>query len=192
MLLALVYCHLDGGLNICHPRLSDLTLVSTPPNMELEEVVTMVTPQLQNLTIKWCEGKHLISAPGLISLVIEGFHPWQVSTPLRFHSLEKVDLFMYDPHKADAHSIVCLPQQLQSVKFLTLNLGILMRLFSQWKVYLDFLHPSIVLCCVCLYVCIHTWVVYFDNHKYFVSVRTNLEHRLKESMVLMRITITYP
>ncbi|XP_042756439.1 putative FBD-associated F-box protein At5g56820 [Lactuca sativa] len=120
-------------LNICLPGLSDLTLVSTPPDMELEEVVNVVTPQLKNLTIIRCEGEHLISAPGLTSLVIEGSQPWYVSTPSGFHSLEKVELFMYDPFKADIHRIVCLLQQLQSVKFLTLNLGILKRLFSQRK-----------------------------------------------------------
>ncbi|CAI9276254.1 unnamed protein product [Lactuca saligna] len=120
-------------LNICHPQLSDLTLVSTPPDMASEEVVNVVAPQLKNLTIIRCEGEHLISAPGLTSLVIEGFQPWQVSTPSGFHSLEKVDLLMYDPHKADAHRIVYLLQQLNSVKFLTLNLGILKRLFSQRK-----------------------------------------------------------
>ncbi|XP_023760102.1 putative F-box/FBD/LRR-repeat protein At4g13965 [Lactuca sativa] len=120
-------------LNFCHPQLSDLTLVSTPPDMASEEVVNVVAPQLKNLTIKWCEGKHLISAPGLTSLVMEGFQPWQVSAPSGFHSLEKADLFMYDPHKADAHSIVCLLQQLQSVKFLTLNLGILKSLSSSMK-----------------------------------------------------------
>ncbi|CAH1413826.1 unnamed protein product [Lactuca virosa] len=91
-------------LNICLPRLYDLTLVSTPPDMELEEVVNVVAPQLKNLTIIRCEGEHLISAPELTSLVIE-----------------------------DIHRIVCLLQQLQSVKFLTLNLGILKRLFSQRK-----------------------------------------------------------
>ncbi|CAH1413843.1 unnamed protein product [Lactuca virosa] len=91
-------------LTICHPRLSDLTLVSTPPDMELQEGVNVVAPQLKNLTIKWCQGEHLISAPGLTSLVIEG--------------------------NADAHKIVSLLQQLHSVKLLTLNLQILQRLFS--------------------------------------------------------------
>ncbi|XP_052626006.1 uncharacterized protein LOC128133036 [Lactuca sativa] len=148
-------------LNICLPRLSDLTLVSTPPDMELEEVVNVVTPQLKNLTIIRCEGEHLISAPGLTSLVIEGSQPWYVSTPSGFHSLEKVELFMYDPFKADIHRIVSLLQQLHSVKLLTLNLGILKRLFSQRKLYQEFLHPSIVLWCVCVYIHTHTWVVYF-------------------------------
>ncbi|KAL7609871.1 hypothetical protein Lser_V15G12072 [Lactuca serriola] len=120
-------------LNIFHPRLYDLTLVSTPPDMASEEVVNVVAPQLKNLTIIRCEGKHLISAPELTSLVIEGFQPWQVSTPSGFHSLEKVDLFMYDPHKADAHRIDYLLQQLNSVKFLILNLGILKSLSSSMK-----------------------------------------------------------
>ncbi|XP_023760698.1 putative F-box/FBD/LRR-repeat protein At4g13965 [Lactuca sativa] len=120
-------------LNIFHPRLYDLTLVSTPPDMALEEVVNVVTPQLKNLTIIRCEGEHLISAPGLTSLVIEGSQSWYVSTPSGFHSLEKVELFMYDPFKADIHRIVSLLQQLHSVKLLTLNLGILKRLFSQRK-----------------------------------------------------------
>ncbi|CAH1413851.1 unnamed protein product [Lactuca virosa] len=119
-------------LTICHPRLSDLTLVSTPPDMELQEGVNVVAPQLKNLTIKWCEGTHLISAPGLTSLVIEGFHPCQIFTCTKpgFHSLEKVRLYFYDAGNADAHKIVSLLQQLHSVKLLTLNLQILQRLFS--------------------------------------------------------------
>ncbi|CAH1413842.1 unnamed protein product [Lactuca virosa] len=118
-------------LNICHPRLSNLTLENTPLDMSFDEVVNVVAPQLKNLTIRWCEGKHLISAPELTSLVIEGSQPWQVSTPSGFHSLEKAELFMYDPFKADIHRIVSLLQQLRSVKLLKLNLGILQRLFSE-------------------------------------------------------------
>nr|KAJ0216809.1 hypothetical protein LSAT_V11C300126890 [Lactuca sativa] len=119
-------------LSICHPRLSDLTLVSTPPDMELQEGVNVVAPQLKNLTIKWCRGEHLISAPGLTSLVIVGFHPCQSFTCTKpgFHSLEKVRLYFYDAGNADAHKIVSLLQQLHSVKLLTLNLQILQRLFS--------------------------------------------------------------
>ncbi|KAL4564191.1 hypothetical protein LXL04_028247 [Taraxacum kok-saghyz] len=117
-------------LNICHSRLSNLTLEYTPPDLGLKEAVNVVAPQLKNLTTKMCEGKHMVNAPGLTSLVIQGFHPWQLSTPAGFHSLEKVRLYMYDAQNADAHEIACLLQQLHSVKLLTLNLGILQRLFS--------------------------------------------------------------
>ncbi|KAL7611446.1 hypothetical protein Lser_V15G12051 [Lactuca serriola] len=133
-------------LSICHPRLSDLTLISTPPDMELQEGVNVVAPQLKNLTIKWCRGEHLISAPGLTSLVIVGFHPCQSFTCTKpgFHSLEKVRLYFYDAGNADAHKIVSLLQQLHSVKLLTLNLQILQRLFSI-EVYQELLHLAALL-----------------------------------------------
>ncbi|XP_042756181.1 putative F-box/FBD/LRR-repeat protein At4g13965 isoform X2 [Lactuca sativa] len=117
-------------LNICLPRLSDLTLEYIRMDMELKEYVNVAAPQLQNLTIKWCAGKHLISAPGLASLVIEISHPWQISTP-GFPCLEKADLCMNHPFIADAHEIVCLLQHLRSAKLLILSLGILQRLFEE-------------------------------------------------------------
>ncbi|KAL7610629.1 hypothetical protein Lser_V15G12154 [Lactuca serriola] len=117
-------------LNICLPRLSDLTLEYIRMDMELKEFVNVVAPQLKNLTIKWCAGKHLISAPGLASLVIEISHPWQISTP-GFPCLEKADLCMNHPFIADAHEIVCLLQHFRSAKLLILSLGILQRLFEE-------------------------------------------------------------
>lgn len=163
--LTLKRCGLDGKrvFNICHPRLSDLTLEYTP--RQRWEVVNVVTPQLKNLTIKRSQGNHLISAPGLTSLIMGNFQPWHFSsTPDGFHSLEKVRLFMYDPKKrADARTIVRLLQQLRSAKFLTLNLGILECLFSQSKVYQECLHLAALLedeitlnnfMCVCVFVCV--------------------------------------
>ncbi|KAI3503362.1 hypothetical protein L1887_31802 [Cichorium endivia] len=112
-------------LNICHPRLSNLTLEYTSADMEFEEVVNVVTPQLKNLTMRCCQGKHLISAPGLTSLVIKGFHPFQLSTLEGFDSLEKVHLRIYQIYKARDYQVVSLFQQLRSVKLLKLNLEIL-------------------------------------------------------------------
>ncbi|KAI3502779.1 hypothetical protein L1887_31086 [Cichorium endivia] len=128
-------CTMNGTqvLNICHPRLSNLILEYIRLDMELEEYVNVVAPQLKNLTIKWCTGKYLISAPELTSLLIEGFHPWQISTPTGFPCLEKVDLCMYNPSNADAHKIVSLLQHFSTAKLLILSLGILQRLFQQRK-----------------------------------------------------------
>ncbi|KAI3502778.1 hypothetical protein L1887_31082 [Cichorium endivia] len=130
--LVLRRCTMNGTkvLNICHPRLSNLILEYISPYMKLE-YVNVRAPQLKNLTMKWCQGKHLISAPGLTSLVIEGSHLCQISTPTGFPSLEKVDLYMYDPSNADACEIVSLLQHFSTAKLLILSLEILQRLFPQ-------------------------------------------------------------
>ncbi|KAI3502777.1 hypothetical protein L1887_31081 [Cichorium endivia] len=132
--LVLRRCRMNGTkvLNICHPRLSNLILEYMSPYMELE-YVNVVAPQLKNLAIKWCTVKHLISAPGLASLVIQGSHPCQISTPTGFPSLEKVDLYMYDPSNADACEIVSLLQHFTTAKFLILSLEILQHLSSSME-----------------------------------------------------------
>ena len=125
--LSLRKCTLIKGkkvLNICLPRLSNLSLEYMRPNIELVEDVNVVAPQLENLSIKYCDGKQLISAPRLSTLVIEGCHPWEISTP-GFPSLEKVDLRMLCVSDADTLKIVYLLQHLRSAKFLILSLGIL-------------------------------------------------------------------
>ncbi|CAI9276245.1 unnamed protein product [Lactuca saligna] len=52
--LCLTGCRMErtNVLNICHPRLSNLTLENTPLDMSFNEVVNVVAPQLKNLTIK--------------------------------------------------------------------------------------------------------------------------------------------
>ncbi|KAL4569128.1 hypothetical protein LXL04_024759 [Taraxacum kok-saghyz] len=135
--LSLRKCSLIKGkkvLNICLPRLSNLSLEYLRPGIELVEHVNVVAPQLENLSIKYCDGKQLISAPRLITLVIEGYHPWEISTP-GFPSLEKVDLWMLNVSDADTHKIVSLLQQLHNAKFLIISLGILKRLFHQRKLF---------------------------------------------------------
>ncbi|KAI3699297.1 hypothetical protein L2E82_43522 [Cichorium intybus] len=78
-------------------------------------------------------GEHLISAPRLTSLVIEGRRPWHISIPEGFPCLEKVDLFMHKPSNADARGIVSLLHHLRNAKLLILSLGILQRLLQRRK-----------------------------------------------------------
>ncbi|KAL4570370.1 hypothetical protein LXL04_026022 [Taraxacum kok-saghyz] len=113
-------------LRICHTRLSNLTIQHTYWWME---AINVVAPQLKNLTIINCYGKHLISTPGLTSLVMKGDHPFRIYTK-GFRSLEKADDCIFDPILEDVYEIVSLFQQLHSVKFLTLNVEILKLLSS--------------------------------------------------------------
>ncbi|PWA74019.1 F-box domain, Leucine-rich repeat domain, L domain-like protein [Artemisia annua] len=78
--------------------------------------------------------EHLISAPNLISLIYEGYDPLHLSTD-GFHSLEKVDLYIcsISQDAAEALEIVRLFQQIQSVKFLRLNLEILEPTLYFWS-----------------------------------------------------------
>ncbi|KAJ0635027.1 putative F-box domain, leucine-rich repeat domain superfamily, F-box-like domain superfamily [Helianthus annuus] len=113
--------------SICHPQLSNLTLVSAFYNVK---VIKVVAPQLENLTIRSCEVEHVISAPHLVSFLYKGYHSLRLSTN-GFHSLEKADICVSYPPEADAHQIVCLLQHLHNVKFLTLNLEIV-EVFSYY------------------------------------------------------------
>ncbi|GJR41655.1 F-box domain containing protein [Tanacetum coccineum] len=154
--LTLKSCKTKGldSLSIRHQRLSNLTLEHERGSAT---VVNVVAPQLENLTIRYCfkeyhgdklfnspmtyyrdclrEYKHMISAPNLISLIYEGYDPLPLSTD-GFHSLENVDLCICDisQEAAEALEIVRLFQQIQSVKFLTLNLEILELLSSYVQV----------------------------------------------------------
>ncbi|PWA38527.1 F-box domain, Leucine-rich repeat domain, L domain-like protein [Artemisia annua] len=106
--LVLKYCSMRGsnGVDICHPGLSNLTL----ENGLFENVINVVAPQLKNLTVRYWQGLHLISAPELVSL--------------RFKDLCIIKECYYKPNKPDTHTIFDLLQQLHSVKYLTLNMEI--------------------------------------------------------------------
>ncbi|GJX40624.1 F-box domain containing protein [Tanacetum coccineum] len=102
--LTLNYCQIRGGVSICLPKLSHLTL-------EYVRCITVnvIAPQLKNLSIKQYEFSTRISLDAVLSL-------------------EKVDLSIIYPR--DARGIVSLLGQFRSVKFLTLNLEILELLSS--------------------------------------------------------------
>ncbi|KAL7609853.1 hypothetical protein Lser_V15G10361 [Lactuca serriola] len=114
---------------IFHPQLSNLTL---EPTFWGVEVIDVIAPQLKNLTITHGEGKHLISAPSLISLVIKGHDPLQLiaTQGQGFPSLEKVDLHLSFLSSEHAPKMISLLQQLHTVKLLTLDLNILKILSS--------------------------------------------------------------
>ncbi|GKB17146.1 F-box domain containing protein [Tanacetum coccineum] len=111
--------------DICHPRLTNLTLVNGP---FFKNVINVVAPQLKDLTVRNWEGLHLLSAPELVSLRFYGWQSeWLKFSSYEFCSLENVDLCilvddLYDPNKRDAHTIFDLLHHRHSVKYITLNL----------------------------------------------------------------------
>ncbi|KAJ0427750.1 hypothetical protein HanHA300_Chr17g0638551 [Helianthus annuus] len=124
------------GFNICHAGLTSLTLEDGPEDVN----VNVDTPQLKNLNIKQWRRIHLISTPNLSSLHYkylsynyyedEDDDLLQLSTDL-LH-LEKANIcinYKFEKNGA-AHKIVCLLQQLHSVKSLTLNLELVKHLSS--------------------------------------------------------------
>lgn len=116
-------------LHICHPLLSDLILKYVNGSLN---GVNVVAPQLKNLTIRHSLHKDLqyrISTPDLSSLRYNGYHPLRLFTK-GFSYLEKVYVGAYGEDVADAHRMLRLLQQLQSVKFLTLSLEIVEVLSS--------------------------------------------------------------
>ncbi|KAJ0666251.1 putative F-box domain, leucine-rich repeat domain superfamily, F-box-like domain superfamily [Helianthus annuus] len=121
-----------SNFKICHPGLSNLTFEGGCGCGG----VNVVTPQLKNLSIKHWKGIHLISAPNLSSLhYIENSCSLKISADLL--CLEKADVCIsYLPDKADAHEVVCLLQQLYSVKFLSLNLE-LIKVYWYWSLFLN-------------------------------------------------------
>ncbi|KAK9052903.1 hypothetical protein SSX86_029533 [Deinandra increscens subsp. villosa] len=126
--LTLDRCRVEGldSFNICHPGITDLTLENIFCN-----VGNVVTPELKNLTIKNCRGTHLISAPNLASLQYESnVYPLQFSANL-LH-LDKADICIY--HFSNSlkrtQEVLCMLQQLHSVKILTLNFAIVKLLSS--------------------------------------------------------------
>ncbi|PWA90117.1 F-box domain, Leucine-rich repeat domain, L domain-like protein [Artemisia annua] len=123
--LTLSHCTVRGlkRLDICHPLLSNLTLQYVHGSLK---VVNVVAPQLKNLSISYSDEmlQFLISAPDLVSLCYKNYlHPLYLSTE-GFHSLEKVDLCVRHSI-VGAQDFVRLFLQLQSVKFLTVNMEIL-------------------------------------------------------------------
>ncbi|KAJ0734806.1 putative leucine-rich repeat domain superfamily [Helianthus annuus] len=130
--LTIKKCYMTGGLNgfnICHPGLTSLTLEVGFTRVNVD------TPQLKNLTIKKWKGVHLISAPNLSSLHYKDLSYIghedgdyddlsQLSTDLLHLEKANICIKCIFEEKAAAHRIVCLLQQLQSVKFLTLNLEV--------------------------------------------------------------------
>ncbi|KAJ0677849.1 putative F-box domain, leucine-rich repeat domain superfamily, F-box-like domain superfamily [Helianthus annuus] len=102
---------------LSHPRLSNLTLEDG--HWTLNDV-SVVAPQLENLTIQSFHSHHLITAPNLTTLCFRSSYLLQFSTDM--HSLEKVDFHIYSAHKWTGSRIAALLQQIRSVKFLTLNL----------------------------------------------------------------------
>lgn len=118
----------SNGLSIVHLRLSNLILKNA---FYAVKVVSVAAPQLKNLTIKSCVAEHVnISAPDLVSLIYKCCLPVPL-TMEGFRSLEKADICLYMPRYADAHQLVCLLQQLHSVKFLKLNWEIV-EVYSYW------------------------------------------------------------
>ncbi|MFS8030434.1 putative leucine-rich repeat domain superfamily, F-box-like domain superfamily [Helianthus anomalus] len=115
----------SDGLSIFHPCLANLTL----ENDNFVKVVSVVAPQLENLTIRYCFAEHVISSPHLASFLYEGSYPLNLSTD-GFHSLEKADICISGSQEEHAHRIICLLQHLRSAKFLTLNLELLETLSS--------------------------------------------------------------
>ncbi|KAJ0666245.1 putative F-box domain, leucine-rich repeat domain superfamily, F-box-like domain superfamily [Helianthus annuus] len=146
--LTIKKCVMGGGLysfNICHPGLTSLTLEDGFTGVNVD------TPQLKKLTIKQWEGVHLISAPNLSSLHYKDLSYiadedddyddlLQLSTDLLHLEKANICIECVIKEKAAAHKIVCLLQQLQSVKFLTLNLEIVKLLSSYMELISH--HPS--------------------------------------------------
>ncbi|GJU07049.1 F-box domain containing protein [Tanacetum coccineum] len=118
----------SDDLNICHPRLSSLTLENG--HWALCNV-NIVTPQLENLCMMDCWGKQLIYAPKLASLVIKDDKPLEFTAD-DLCSLEKVNLCIY-PDKKDPYKIAAMLQRLHNVKFLKLNMELIEFLSSSMK-----------------------------------------------------------
>ncbi|PWA57319.1 F-box domain, Leucine-rich repeat domain, L domain-like protein [Artemisia annua] len=128
--LVLKQCSMNksNGVDICHPGLSDLTLES---KSLYKNVLNVVTPQLKNLTIRYCQEVHLSCAPELVSLIFEGSESdWVQFSSCGLRSLERVDLCISKPYYSDklnmtdAHKFFDQLQQLHNAKHLTLNLQI--------------------------------------------------------------------
>ncbi|XP_076888853.1 putative F-box/FBD/LRR-repeat protein At4g03220 [Bidens hawaiensis] len=120
----------SNGFTISHPLLSNLTLENGRDSVK---VIKVVAPHLENLTMKFCQAEHVISAPHLVSLFYSGSHPMHLSID-GLHSLEKADICVSYPNNAD--QMVCLLQQLYNVRFLTLNLEIVELLSSSGELVL--------------------------------------------------------
>ncbi|PWA53866.1 F-box domain, Leucine-rich repeat domain, L domain-like protein [Artemisia annua] len=116
----------ESHLNICHSKLSNLTLEDL--SCYVVNVVNVEAPQLKNLIIRKCYVDVVnVEAPQLKNLIIrKGYSSVNLSADVL--SLEKVDLTI--SYRLNAQAIVGLLQQFRSVKFLTLNLEIVECLSS--------------------------------------------------------------
>ncbi|PWA87081.1 F-box domain, Leucine-rich repeat domain, L domain-like protein [Artemisia annua] len=120
----------QNGLTISHPQLSNLTLEKLNTERNPLNVVNVVAPQLQNLSIINCGGEHIVSAPELTSLIYKN-HALKLSVVSNLYSLKKVDLCVSNyPYTEDSHKLLSLLQQFNKVKFLTLSLEIIELLSS--------------------------------------------------------------
>ncbi|XP_035842026.1 F-box protein At1g60400-like [Helianthus annuus] len=140
--LTIKKCIMAGGLysfNIYHPGLTSLTLEDGFTRVNVD------TPQLKNLTIKQWQGVHLVGPYP----VDDEPKPYdeededellQLSTDLLHLEKANICINCEFEEKVAAHKIVCLLQQLHSVKFLTLNLEAVKLLSS----YVELIshHPS--------------------------------------------------
>ncbi|KAJ0923791.1 putative F-box domain, leucine-rich repeat domain superfamily, F-box-like domain superfamily [Helianthus annuus] len=102
----------SSKFTICHPQLSNLTLENGCGTLHAFKVVA---PQLKNLTIRRCYGKHLIAAPNLASLLFSSSFfgsPCFLQFSTDLCSLEKVDLCIYSSTAWSGSRIACLLQQL--------------------------------------------------------------------------------
>ncbi|KAK9052904.1 hypothetical protein SSX86_029534 [Deinandra increscens subsp. villosa] len=124
---------LHSGFSICHSGLSSLTL------QDGCDFINVDTPLLKNLTVKQCHWIHLISTTDLCSLHYEedcSRYPLPLQLSTECLHLEKADICIpcspccFDD-KAFTQRIVCLLQQLRSVKFLTLNLELVKEIISK-------------------------------------------------------------
>ncbi|KAF5753704.1 putative F-box domain, leucine-rich repeat domain superfamily, F-box-like domain superfamily [Helianthus annuus] len=134
--LTLNNCRIPGGiskdLHLCHIGLSNLTLEYGGYN-----AVYVDTPQLKKFTVINFPAIHLVSAPNLASLHYKddsnNYYGNLLKVSAGLLHLENVDLCIQFPHECKdyAQDIVCLLQQLHSVKFLTLNLELL-KVCTYW------------------------------------------------------------
>nr|XP_043639872.1 putative F-box/LRR-repeat protein At3g28410 [Erigeron canadensis] len=121
--LTLTDCNITGSngcFTIDHPPLSSLTLENGNWS---SIVVNVVARHLENLIINYCNGDHLICAPGLTSLIYRSQHSLGFSAN-NLNSLEKADLYIGDPGKIDVIKVVDMFRKFHNVKFLTLGLEI--------------------------------------------------------------------
>nr|XP_043639870.1 F-box/LRR-repeat protein At1g55660-like [Erigeron canadensis] len=126
-----------NNVTICHSQLSNITLED---GTWRSEYLCVVTPQLKNLTVINCDGELLISAPDqLATLIYKSNYTLQlVFTDGELPSLEKVDLYIRNPHIRIAQRIFGLLQEFYNVRNLTLNLEI-MEVFN-WSPLFAFPH----------------------------------------------------
>nr|GEV03970.1 hypothetical protein [Tanacetum cinerariifolium] len=127
------------AFEIIAPRLSNLVL----KDGKYLNVVNVVAPNLENLTIDWCLIKSLNAPHGITCLCYTGYDPPQWFKD-GFHSLKTVTLTVYfhcsmgRPYiEEDARRTINMLQAFHSTKFLTLNTDILEGLFGELENFQD-------------------------------------------------------